>query len=205
MRPGARARGSGEAGSSLLEMLLACTLLGMLLLAAAQAQLYGRQANEVNEEAGHRGQIAELASELLGYHLGMAGHRGLNELRDLGGPALAITRGAGGASDALTVRYVEERWYEEPTLRALRIDVRRDGEGRWNLYLREEGATRQPAVQQVRGLHLTGVVLADGSVWGADAALPAEVVALQVRLEFTWGESRELTIPLPRETLMVET
>ena len=191
-----------ERGSTLLEMLLASSLLAMLLLAAAQAQVHGREANEASREAGHRAQIVELASELVDYHLGLAGHRGLGAPRDLGGPALALEANP-TASDAVAVRYVEERWYEEPTLRALHIDVRRDGSGRWNLYLREEGSTRQPAVQQVSGFDVTGLVLADGTSAPPEVGSPVEVTAIQVRLEFAWGESRDLTIALPGPTLLV--
>ena len=192
-----------ECGTTLLEMVLACALLGLLLVCALAAQTSAREANEVNRETGHRSQIGELAAELLTYHLSAAGHRGLAELQDLGGPPLALGNDVVSGSDALTVRYVEERWYEQPTLRVLHFDVKRDSGGRWNLYLREEGATRQPAVQKVSGLQVERMILADGSSVTGDAALPVEVVALQLRLDFAWGDSRRLTVALPAPTVLV--
>jgi Tfp pilus assembly protein PilW len=136
--PPARRRGRGQDGITLAEMLLACCLLSTLLLATAGMHAEARRSTTVSHEAALRGQIVELSAELLHYHLGLAGHRGLHQDGDLEGPALAVGMGAGqGGSDALAVRYVEERWYSEPQLRALRFDVKRDGAGLWNLYQQE--------------------------------------------------------------------
>lgn len=191
-------------GTTLLEMLLACTLLGMLLLAATSAHVKALDASAVNEEVALRGQVTELAGELLEYHLGLAGHRGLKESLDLQGPALSLSRSARGGSDALAVRYVEERWYSRPELRVLRFDVRRDSAGRWNLYLQEAGANRQPAVQEVRGLRVERFITVEGASLPADTQLPLDIVALALRLEFTWGENRTVTIGLPRVVRLVE-
>lgn len=199
-----RVNGAIERGTTLLEMLLACALLGMLLLAITGAHVKALEASEVNEAVALRGQVAELATELLEYHLGLAGHRGLKESLDLAGPALSFSRPARGGSDALAVRYVEERWYGQPELRVLRFDVRRDSAGRWNLYLQEEGANRQPAVQDVSGLRVERVVTVEGESLPGDAQLPLDVVALVLRLEFSWGEDRTVTIGLPRVVRLVE-
>ena len=193
-----------ESGTTLLEMLLACALLAMLLLAATGAHVKALEASDLSEEVGFRGQVTELATELLEYHLGLAGHRGLTASLDLGGPALSLSRPARGGSDALAVRYVEERWYSQPELRVLRFDVRRDSGGRWNLYLQEEGANRQPAVQNVSALRVERVITVEGESLPGDTRLPLDVVALVLRLEFTWGEERTVTIGLPRVVRLVE-
>jgi hypothetical protein len=179
-------------------MLMACGLLSMLLLAAAGMHVEAGRSTGVSQEVALRGQIVELAAELLHYHLGLAGHRGVSQEGDLQGPALAVGLGAGqGGSDTLAVRYMEERWYQEPELRALRFDVKRDGAGLWNLYLQEAGATRQPAVQRVNGLAIAGFVGPDGRHLPAESTLPLEAVALELELRFDWGESRLVGIALP--------
>ncbi|MEX2536135.1 MAG: type II secretion system protein [Trueperaceae bacterium] len=198
MRPTSR-----SLGMTLLEMLLACTLLGVLLLTATGVQVQARKASTVSEEVAFHAQIVELASELLRYHLGLAGHRGLGAPGNLQGPGLALARGSGG-SDAFAVRYLEERWYAQPELRALRFDVRRDSTGRWNLYQQEEGATRQPAVQHVNGLELTGIIALDGAELSADASLPVDAVAIELNLRFSWGESRTLMVSFPTPVRVVE-
>jgi hypothetical protein len=200
LRPCLRAR---QAGTTLAEMLMACSLLSMLLLAAAGMHAEARRSTTVSEEAALRGQIVELAAELLRYHLGLAGHRGVSQEGDLQGPALAVGLGAGqGGSDTLAVRYLEERWYAEPELRALRFDVKRDGTGLWNLYQQEAGATRQPAVQRVSGLAIVNFVGTDGGLLPADSSLPLAAVALELELRFDWGESRLVGIALPGAQLV---
>jgi type II secretory pathway component PulJ len=187
-----------RAGSTLAEMLMACGLLSMLLLAAAGMHAEARRSTTASQEVALRGQIVELAAELLQYHLGLAGHRGVKQEGDLQGPALAVGPGAGqGGSDTLAVRYIEERWYGGAELRALRFDVKRDGNGLWNLYQQEAGATRQPAVQRVSGLAIVNFVGTDGRLLPGDSTLPLEAVALELELRFDWGESRLVGIALP--------
>lgn len=183
-------------GSSLVEMLVACALLAMLLAAAAGVHAEARMSAAATEDIAQRGQLVELASELLHYHIGLAGHRGLSDpLFDLAGPALSFSRGASqGGNDLLAVRYAEERWYQPAQLRALNFDVKRDSRGLWNLYQREEGATRQPAVQQVDGLKVTSFIAHDGSSLPADSPLPLDAVGIEMLLGFTWGETRPVTI-----------
>ena len=184
-------------------MVLACALLSAVLLAAGSAQVRALEANAASREADHRAQVAELAAEVLGYHLGLAGHRGLADLVELGGPGLTLAR-SGAGPHALAVRYLEERWSGEPVLRALRLEVGKDGRGEWNLYLREEGAVRQPAVQGVSGLRVTGLVLPDGRLLAGDAPLPATVAALELLVEFAWGGRRALTVTFSRPLAVAE-
>lgn len=189
-----------SAGVTLLETLLACTLLTVLLVAAMAVNVEAGKTLRLNEDVAARSQIVELASELLRYHLGLAGHEGLGVAGDdgLAGPALTLARGVSpGGSDAVNVRYLEERWYRQPELRALHFDVKRDSNGRWNLYQREEGATRQPAVKSVTGMRVTGFVAADGALLPPEAPLPLEAAAIELELRFAWDETRLLTVGLP--------
>lgn len=194
-----------DAGTTIAEMLVACTLLSILLLAATEVNAGARRSAALAHEVALRGQVVELAVELLHYHLALAGHRGVHSERELSGPGLALGRGASqGGSDALAVRYLEERWYQEPELRALRFDVKRDSKGSWNLYQQEEGATRQPAVQHVAGLKVERFLAPDGSLLSGDAPLPLDALALELRLSFVWGESRSFTVALPGVQRVVE-
>ncbi|MEX2542752.1 MAG: hypothetical protein WD314_13145 [Trueperaceae bacterium] len=187
-----------DAGTTVAEMLIACALLSVLLLAATEVHASARRSAALSQELALRGQVAELAVELLHYHIALAGHGGVGSERELSGAALALGRGASqGGSDALAVRYVEERWYQEPKLRALRFDVKRDGNGLWNLYQQEEGATRQPAVQHVEGVSVERFVAPDGALLPGDSPLPLDATALELRLSFVWGETRSFTVALP--------
>lgn len=189
-------RGRRTQGLSLAETVVACALLSLLLGATAAMQKGTRRAATLSESTVARGQLTELASELLRYHLGLAGYRGAVAEQQDGEPALLLARGAGqGGSDVLTVRYVEERWYREPLERVLHFDVKRDGRGLWNLYQREHGATRQPAVQEVNGLAVLAFLTPDGPPLPADTPLPLEAAGLELLLDFTWGQSRTVTIP----------
>jgi type II secretory pathway component PulJ len=189
---------SRQAGATLVEMVVAGALLSLLLMAAGSLHAQAHRSASVGHEVALRTQIAELSAELLRYHVGLAGHRGIHEGADLEGPALALGRGASqGGSDTLAVRYLEERWYAEPELRVLRFDVKRDGSRLWNLYQQEDGATRQPAVQRVSGLRVHRFVAPDGALLPGDAALPLDASALELGLSFDWGESKVISVPLP--------
>lgn len=192
-------------GAALIEMLVACTLLSLLLFTATAVHAGARRASQLSQELAHRSQVIELSTELLRYHVGLAGHRGVSAPADLEGPALAVLRpSSSGASDALSVRYSEERWYSPPSIRSLRFDVKRDTKGLWNLYQREEGARRQPAVQRVSGLRIESFSKADGGIVPADSTLPLDATAVTLQIEFDWGESRLLTVRLPGVQQVVE-
>jgi prepilin-type N-terminal cleavage/methylation domain-containing protein len=190
-----RANAAGR-GFSLAEMLVACALLSLLLLSASAVHVEARRSTSLSEEVALRGQVIELASELLHYHLALAGHHGVNEpAADLGGPAMSIAAGATPGGDRMGVRYLEERWYREPEVRTLYFDVKRDSNGTWNLYQREAGATRQPAVQLVNALELVAYIAPDGSLLPSDTAPPLEARGLELELGFAWGETRRITVP----------
>jgi type II secretory pathway component PulJ len=196
---GLRLAGTRQQGTSLPEMLVSCALLSLLLLLATGMHAEARKVSALAEEVALRGQIVELAGELLRYHLGLAGHGGLSATASAPtGPALELARGsAAGGSDALTVRYVEERWYLEPEERVLTFDVKRDSNGLWNLYQRDEGATRQPAVQHVEDLRVAGFLAPDGALLPRDAPLPLDAVALELELGFSWGDRRRVMVSFP--------
>lgn len=182
-------------GTSLPETLVACALAAMLVLVAGQMQVDARRLQAAGEVAALQAQVGELASELLSYNLSLAGHSGVHALLDIGGPALEVARGAAqGGSDALTVRFVEERWRSTPVVRELRFEARRDGSGRWNLYMREAGATRQPAVQDVTGLRVAGFLGSDGTLLPASTPLPLDAVGIGLDVDFAFGESRTLLV-----------
>jgi hypothetical protein len=187
--------GSRQAGLSLVEMLVSCALLSLLMIVATGMHAEARRAASLTEEVTLRGQILELSTEVLRYHLALAGHGGMAGSATPTGAALELARGAGArGSDTVTVRYVEERWYGEPEERVLSFDVKRDGSGQWNLYQREEGATRQPAVQQVEDLRVARFLAADGSTLPGDASLPLAAVGVELELGYTWGDRRQLLV-----------
>lgn len=193
-------------GITLIELVVACALLSLLLLAAGSVSVQARQAATSSEQTAYRGQLVELTAEFLRYHVGMAGHQGTGATRtDLAGPPLAVAIGEGSSeSDLLAVRYLEDRWRSEPVLRAFRFEARKDGSGNWNLYRQEPGSYRQPAVQEVTSIELLAYLAADGRSYPASTPLPLKAVALEVEVGFAWGAKRTLLLPLGEELRIAE-
>ena len=182
-------------GFTLVELLAAAAILGVLLVLASSMTVQAARAGASVDETAQREQLEALTRELLREQLQLAAF----------GPAagdvwesklqLGIhVGGAGAGGDVLEVSYLEDRWSRTPQRETVRLEARRDSNRNWNLYLRQEGATRQPAVQEVSGLRVISFATPAGSV-PSTAPLPLQATGLELEVSFTWQESSNLFIP----------
>lgn len=177
-------------GFTLVEILVSLVLLGLLLLALSQ--YFTGSARNYRESAAmlERVQLESTARNVVIRELSFAGYGG-GFIGEFTGPTIEIgLADREDRSDTFRIQYLEERWLAEPEQRNITIDVARDSNGLWNLYRREQGATRQPAVQEITNLKLAAFVTIDGQVQLPDEPWPAEIAAFMVRISFSWDTSR---------------
>lgn len=182
VRRGLRAGGGRNRGFTLIEMLIALAIFGLLLTGLLQTERGYRQA-AVDEDAALRIQRKLAAIELLRAELGMAGYRH-------GGADLETTRA--GATDRIVFRYLEDRIAAAPSVREIAFDAGRDRNGTPSLYRREGTSFRQPAVAGVTELRVVGWVARGSGV--QSAAPPVRPSAVLLELEFEWGERASVWI-----------
>ncbi|MEJ2667059.1 MAG: prepilin-type N-terminal cleavage/methylation domain-containing protein [Deinococcales bacterium] len=191
-----------RAGFTLVELLVGLALAAVVTLAAARL-LVGSSRSEGAVAAGaDRALALDLASDLLGAELRRAGYVPVPPPSSVklepGTPSLTLTLTDGVQGDALAVRYVDDRLADGPVLRDLTFDAAVDGRGEPQLYRRTASGQRQPLVQGIAALRVTG--------W-ADAAgmhMRDELVAgrlgpwlVLLSLATPDGTARTLAVPLP--------
>lgn len=185
-------------GFTLPEVLVALAITGIVLLVAwsfARSNLITyQQTMQLIEHA----QLERAAADVVIQEIGLAGH-GDGILGSLSGPAISVT--TGGASDTVTVNYVEERWLAEPLVRSISFTQGKDSTGQPNLYRQEAGATRQPAVQEVTGFRVAAFIDESGTRQLPGGPWPARITGLLIELSFTWEHSRLVYVDfgVPRE------
>lgn len=206
-------RGSGalrcDLGVTLVE-LLAAIAIGVLVLLAASSLLSSARAgervlNDVVEPAG----ALELAAELLREEVALAGF--VPWTLEGGGvdtappqsvaPVPLTVSGAATSSHEVALAYVDDRLASGPVARALSYSVDRDSRGALQLYRRSGSSARQPLVEGVERLEVTGYVDALGlhalPAVGADSLSLQGVWAVELRLTAASGLARPLLVPLP--------
>jgi hypothetical protein len=112
-------------------------------------------------------------------------------------PTLIVHKGAEASEpDAITVRYLEDRYLSESLHRVITFEIGRDRRGHSNLYRREESAVRQPAVEDVTNLKLLGYLRPDGSLVVSTEAMPipADLSGLALELTFDWQERHRFNV-----------
>lgn len=182
-------------GFTLLEVLIATALIGVVLTAALGFLGSSSKAYGTLESAATQTQIMELAAEVLRYELELAGYAGAGVSAALSGAGIELhPSGRPDQPDAITIRYVEDRWLSQPTERAIRFEVGTDGNGTPNLYRREHGSARQPAVQEITNLKLRALFTPDGATRLPRQPWPERITGLQLDLEFSWGVTRSVTV-----------
>lgn len=177
-------------GFTLVEILVGLVLLGLLLLGLGQ--YFTGSVRNYRESAAmlERVQLESTARNVVIRELSFAGY-GSGFIGEFTGPTIEIgVADREDRSDTFRIQYLEERWLAEPEQREIIIDVARDSNGLWNLYRREQGATRQPAVQEITNLKLAALVTTDGKVLMPDEPWPAEIAAFMVQISFSWDTSR---------------
>ena len=177
-------------GFTLPEVLVSLAILGLILLALGQYVTGSVRNYRQTTTMLERVQLESTARNVVVRELSFAGY-GRGFIGGFSGPTIEIgLADREDRSDTFRVHYLEERWLAEPVQRQITFDVARDGNGLWNLYRREQGATRQPAVQEITNLKLVGLVTTDGQVLSQHEPWPAEIKAFVVKLSFSWETSR---------------
>lgn len=103
----------GDAGFTVLELLIAAAVAAVVLTVAALLYSSSARAYRVNEEVSEVRQGIQAAISLLQYEIGLAGYRCTDDdalTRAFSGQPLVATDGASGSADSITVRYYEDRY-----------------------------------------------------------------------------------------------
>src|SRR5690606_20232666 len=98
----------GDAGFTVLELLIAAAVAAVVLTVAALLYSSSARAYRVNEEVSEVRQGIQAAISLLQYEIGLAGYRCTDDdalTRAFSGQPLVATDGASGSADSITVRY----------------------------------------------------------------------------------------------------
>lgn len=178
------------AAYTLVELLIGLAILALLLTAAVHWAVGNIRTYQHTSSMLERVQLEATARNVVVQELSFAGY-GRGFIGELGGPTIEIgLSGREDRSDTFRVHYLEERWLSEPVVRDITLDVMRDAAGESNLYRREQGATRQPAVQDVTNLKLLGLVSPQGDYIAVSEPWPEQVSAFLVQLSFAWDTSR---------------
>lgn len=172
-----------QAGFTLVELLVAGTLMVVILSALGSLFVSTNRAYRVNDAVSEQQQSADAAAQLLSYEIGLAGYRGseystTSLLPSFSGSTFTITKGATPeTSDKIAVQYYEDRFtkgFVSVIFEADKVD------GIYNLY-RTTG-TKQPAIENVRNLKVLRYIKKNGSE--AASVIAAELAALKLELTF---------------------
>jgi prepilin-type N-terminal cleavage/methylation domain-containing protein len=182
-------RTAAPSGFTLAEVLVALAILAVLLTVLGHFTLGSLRAYRAALQLLERAQIVALAEEVVLQEIGLAGYGLTLEESQQATVEVSINPQA-NRSDSVRVHYLEERWLQQPERQGITIDAARDGTGSPNLYRREPGATRQPAVQGVTNLKLFRFIDEEGRQSNPEDAWPRLVSGLVLRLSFEWEAER---------------
>lgn len=195
---------SGRAGLTLIEILVALMIAGLLVLLLGQMLRGTRASAAAVDRALDPLQVLDLAAELLTEEIGLAGHLGWPEpavVADLppgSTPTSFIRPGLdlvlNVASDAVTVRYIDDRLVAGPLARVVTFEAGRDSAGEPQLFRRAGASSRQPLVAGVESLRVVALVSSGSELAPTEA--PAEPLrAIVLRLAAS-GSYRDVVIEL---------
>lgn len=140
------------AGFTLVELLTALAIL-MLLLGALSSFTVGTCRSY--RSAWSHAQLSAVAEDVVLQELSLAGYGLVLHEASAAAATVGININArADLSDSVRMHHLEHRWRAQPEWQETTLDAATDGQGNWNLYRREAGATRQPAVQGVTNLKL---------------------------------------------------
>lgn len=102
-------------GVTIIELLIAMSIFGVILTLGGQLLTSTSRAYRVNEDQSQLGQVVQAATELLQYEVGLAGYRCVDPdsfRRSFPGRPLEVINGGPGESDTVIVRYHEDRFVD---------------------------------------------------------------------------------------------
>lgn len=187
---------------TLLELLVALAVGALVTLAATRLWRATRQRESALTAAADAERSLDLAAELLSAELRRAGYRPYpataNASPTAASAMLRLELDAGNGSDALVVRYLDDRLAGPPVPRDLRFVAAEDGRGVPQLYRAPASANRQPLVQGIRRIKV--VEWADQSGWHERRELTAGTLRpwlLLVALRGGDGKERRVAAAMP--------
>ncbi len=198
-----------SAGFTLVELLVAGTIMLLILGALGNLFVSSSRAYRVNNEASDRQQTAEAATQMLTYEIGLAGYRGSDQgassrefkttavlgVVSVPESTLIITKGATATSpDTVTVRYYEDRFISSTAKRTAAFTAAKDSDNAYNLYRAQDGDNK-PAILGVKNLKVVKYIKRDGTE--ATSATKDTLAALKLELTFIDGLKQQLVISIP--------
>lgn len=195
-------------GVTLVELLVAVAIAGLLLLALAGYMRASRNA-QLAGEVGHEATLSlRLAADLLREQLLLAGSApwplpAAEDVQQLGAghtPAqflasgLQVTPVPGG--HALGLVYLDDSLAGQPVARQYSFEAGVDGQGQPQLYRRSFASSRQPWVAGIERMVVAGFVAADGGSLGWQQAHGGRVRAVWLELH-AQGQQLNVLLELP--------
>ena len=199
------------AGVTLVELLVALAIAALVMLVAGALLSTARAGERVLNDGVDPQRALELAAELLREELSLAGFVPWQPTGD-GEPAphgadveRIVVSGAGTPSQEVALAFVDDRLASGPLLRRFGYSADRDGRGLPQLYRRSGDSSRQPVVQGVAQLQVTGYADANGlhPIAGPVDAEVEAAWALTLELSAATGETRALLVELPSRPSLV--
>lgn len=203
-----------ESGFTLIEVLIAATILALLLASTGGLLVTSLRAYQTTEEVTQRTQDVEAAVRVISYDLQLAGLRGLSasELddsgRDFGGnPTLAIVKGATAETpDRLTIRYYEsdDRLYgaDDPCADYCEVTFRigQADDGTSVLFrIQDDGSSEEETgiIRDMNNLKVLGFLTRAGATVNADLGAEAPVASMTaINLELTLANGEVWRFPV---------
>ena len=187
---------SSRSGFTLVELLIAAGIFGVILLALTGLFVNSTRAYRVNETISERQQDTQAAIALFQQELSLAGYRGVcsdASSNTFGQPTFAVVRGSAApdapGDDTITIRYFDDRYSGNAcgALRTVTFSAGTDQQGRPALLMQTEGITTPtPVVAGVEGLRLFGYVDNNGGL-ATDTMPSTGFMAVSIELDFADG------------------
>ena len=196
-------------GFSLVEMLVAGAILGILLTVLTNLFIGSNKASTRVNEVSDQQQQAQAARQVLQYELGLAGYRGTLNDTTVSSPSstrllanrtftgtnantISITkRSSGSQADSLTIRYYEDRSYtsnDTPILRAVTFSIGSDS-GHSALFRSQDSGAALAIIPDVTNLKIAGYLLNDDT-----KAVTASNNLAGIKLNVTYSNTQQDTI-----------
>ena len=164
-------------GFSLVELLIAGAIFGIVLTVLTNLFISSSRASERVDELSDQQQEAHATRQVLQYEIDLAGYRGtLNDTTATGSSARLLTnrtfasstvamirRSSSSQPDTLTIRYYEDRNYNDsdtPVLRTVTFSIGSD-QGVSSLFRQQDSGTAVAIIPNVTNLKIADYVLYD--------------------------------------------
>lgn len=203
-----------RAGFTLVELLVAGTIMLLILGALGNLFISSSRAYRVNDRVSDRQQLAEAATQLLTYEIGLAGYRGSDQsasarkfetavllgLVPVPESTLIITKGASATDpDTVTVRYYEDRFVSSTAKRTVAFTTAKDSDNAYNLYRTQDG-DKKPAILGIKNLKVVKYIKKDGTET-TTSVTKETLAALKLELTFTDEIKQQVVIGINNQQL----